>query len=191
MALLDLYRDSVDAFTRRVATIRPEQWHAATPCTEWDVRTLVNHIVYEQRWSAPLFQGATIAEVGERFEGDLLGDDPTGNAASAGKEAKDAVAGPDVLTRTVHLSFGDTPGEEYVRQLFADHLVHGWDLAVAIGADRRLNPDAVHEVMDWYADREDAYRGTGMIGPRVPLPPDASEQDRLLARFGRDPHWPS
>ena len=188
MALLDLYRDSVSAFVDRVARIRPDQWSGPTPCRDWDVRTLVNHIVYEQRWSVPLFAGATIAEVGDQFEGDLLGDDPVGSTTAAAEDARAAVSGTGVLERTVHLSFGETPAEEYVRQLFADHVIHGWDLAVATGQDRALDPDAVRAVAEWFASNEEAYRSAGAIGPRAELPADASDEDRLLAAFGRDPN---
>jgi uncharacterized protein (TIGR03086 family) len=187
MALVDLYRRSVDGFVDRVRKVRPDQWTEPTPCAEWDVRTLVNHIVYEDRWSVPLFNGATIAEVGDRFEGDLLGDDPIASAEDAAEETKAAVAADGVTDRTVHLSFGDTPATEYLHQLFADHLVHGWDLAVGIGADRTLDPEAVRACIEWFADQEDIYRTSGAIGPRVQVPADASEQDRLLAAFGRDP----
>ena len=58
-----------------VAGVRPEQWHDETPCSEWDVRTLVRHLLYEQRWVPSVCEGLTIEEVGDRFEGDLLGDD--------------------------------------------------------------------------------------------------------------------
>lgn len=189
MDLIDLYRQSVAGFTDRVRQVRPDQWSAPTPCTEWDVHALVNHIVYEERWMPPLFAGATIAEVGDRFEGDQLGDDPAASAAEAAQEADAAVAEPGALDRTVHLSFGDFPGSEYLYQLLADHLVHAWDLAAAIGADRALHPAAVAECARWFAPVEDAYRGSGAIGPRVEVPPDASEQDRLIAAFGRDPAW--
>jgi uncharacterized protein (TIGR03086 family) len=187
MAILDLYRRSVDAFADRVAEVAPDQWDNPTPCTDWDVRALVNHIVYEQRWSAPLFEGATIAEVGDRLEGDLLGDDPLGSARAAAAEALAAVADPGVTERTVHLSFGDTPGSEYLYQLFADHLIHGWDLAVGIGADRTLDPEMVRACQEWFTEREELFRNSGAIGPAAPLPPDATDQDRLLAAFGRDP----
>src|SRR5262245_49436059 len=50
MSLIDLYRGSVESFVDRVSQIRLDQWGAPTPCAEWDVRTLVNHIVYEQKW---------------------------------------------------------------------------------------------------------------------------------------------
>jgi hypothetical protein len=72
---------------------------------------------------------------------------------------------------------------------FADHLVHGWDLAAAIGADRSMDPASVRACLDWFAEREDAYRGSGAVGERVEVPAGASDQDRLLAAFGRDPRW--
>ena len=72
----DLYRRASDTFGAHVHRVRPDQWDLPTPCTEWDVRTLVNHVVGENRWAVPLFGGGTIAEVGDRFDGDLLGADP-------------------------------------------------------------------------------------------------------------------
>jgi hypothetical protein len=75
-----------------------------------------------------------------------------------------------------------------VSQLFADHVVHGWDLAVGIGADRAMDAEAVRECTAWFANREEMYRAGGAIGARVDLPADASDQDRLLAAFGRDPN---
>jgi uncharacterized protein (TIGR03086 family) len=189
MDLLDAYRRSLAEFTERVRQVRPDQWRGPTPCLDWDVRTLVNHIVGEDRWTVPIMAGATIAEVGDRFDGDLLGDDPAGNTADAAGGAEAAVGEPGTLDRVVHLSFGDTPAEEYVRQLLADHLIHAWDLAAATGLDRRLDPDAVRVCAEWFAEREDVYRSAGAIGPRVEVPATADEQSRLLGGFGRDPEW--
>jgi uncharacterized protein (TIGR03086 family) len=188
VAILDLYRRSVHAFSDRVTAVGPEHWTQPTPCADWDVRALVNHLVYEQRWSVPLFAGATIAEVGDRFEGDLLGDDPKAEVAAAAEEALGAVADEAVVDRTVHLSFGDTPAAEYLYQLFADHLVHSWDLAVGIDADRTLDPELVHECLEWFRGQEEGYRRVGAIGPAVSVPAGASEQDQLLGAFGRDPN---
>jgi uncharacterized protein (TIGR03086 family) len=189
MDLVEPFRRSLDEFTDRVRQVRPEQWSAPTPCVGWDVRTLVNHVVGEDRWMVPLFAGATIAEVGDRFDGDLLGDDPVAAASDAAAQAAATVGEPDALDRTVHLSFGETPAEEYVRQLLADHLVHSWDLAAAIGADRRLDPEALRVCAAWFVEREELYRRGGAIGARVAVASDASEQDRLIAAFGRDPAW--
>ncbi len=187
MDLVELYQRSVDGFAGRVGEIRPDQWTAATPCPDWDVRALVNHVVSEQLWAVPLFRGGTIAEVGDKFDGDVLGTEPVRAATEAAAAARDVVTEPGVIAGTVHLSFGDVPAEEYLRQLLADHLVHSWDLSVAIGADRSLDPGAVHECAAWFAGVESMYRDGGAVGPRVPVPDGAGEQDRLIAAFGRDP----
>jgi uncharacterized protein (TIGR03086 family) len=85
----------------------------------------------------------------------------------------------------VHLSFGDVPGSKYAMELFADHLVHAWDLATGLGRSIDLDPDAVDACLRWFADREDAYRAAGAIGPRPDVPAGADPQTRLLAAFGR------
>ena len=186
---LELYRRGLTGFADRVRQVAPDQWHRPTPCPDWDVRELVNHLVYEQRWSVPLFAGATLAEVGDRFDGDLLGADPEGAVADAARQAEAAVATPGALDQMVHLSFGDTPAVEYAWQMLAEYLVHGWDLAVATGADPRLDPETVHAVSGWFAEREGPYRLAGAIGPRVEVPAGSDEQDQLIAAFGRNPAW--
>jgi len=182
----DLFRSAVAEFGERVHAVRDDQLPAPTPCSEWDVRTLVNHLVYELRWAPPLLAGSTIAQVGDRFDGDLLGDDPKAAWDDATQDAVNAVEAEGAMERTVHLSFGDVPGSEYARQLFADLLIHGWDLARAIGADERLDPALVDACAAWFAQVEDGYRDAGATGPRPEVPPDADPQTFLLAAFGRD-----
>ena len=77
MELADLHRRSVESWRSRLDAVDDSQWTLPTPCTEWDVRALVNHVIGEELWTVPLVDGATIEEVGDRFDGDLLGDDPT------------------------------------------------------------------------------------------------------------------
>ena len=185
--VVGLYARAVDAFLTAVDQVPDGAWTAPTPCTDWDVRTLVNHVVGEDRWVVPLLEGRTIAEVGDALDGDLLGAAPPESAATAGKAASAAFAEPGATERTVHLSFGDFPGGGYAMQLGADHLVHSWDLARAVGVDATLDAESVAAVCTWFADWEDAYRSSGAIGPRVSLPDGASAQDDLLARFGRTP----
>lgn len=183
---VELYCRATEEFAARVRLVGT-RWTAATPCSDWDVRALVRHVVEEELWVPPLFAGRTIAEVGDSLSGDLLGDDPVRVFEQASTAAVDAVREPGALERTVHLSFGDFPGGEYAMQVGADHLVHSWDLARAVGVDATLDVESVAAVRTWFADREDAYRSSGAIGPRVPLPDGASAQDDLLARFGRTP----
>ena len=181
----ELYWRAMESFGARVAAIRDDQWDASTPCSEWNVRVLVNHLVNENRWVPPLFAGSTIAEVGDRFDGDLLGDDPKAAWESSAKEAVAAVSGEGAMERTVHLSFGDAPASEYVLQMFADLLVHGWDLARAIDADERLDPELVDACASWFQAREELYRSDGAVGPRPEVADRADAQTRLLAAFGR------
>jgi uncharacterized protein (TIGR03086 family) len=190
MHVTDLHRRSVEGFAALLDALDGTSWAGSTPCLDWDVRALVNHIVYEDLWTVPLMEGATVAEVGDRFEGDLLGDDPVAAARSACETATMAAASGVVAGRTVHLSFGDTPAEEYAYQLAADHIIHGWDLAAAIGADRTIDPDLVAVLTPWFAEREALFRAAGAIGER-PSDPLSTEdpQARLLIAFGRDPDW--
>jgi uncharacterized protein (TIGR03086 family) len=185
MNLAELHRRACERFGEHVQAVRPDQWDAATPCTDWDVRALVNHVVGEDLWTAPLMAGATIAEVGDKFDGDVVGADPAAAYADAAEAAVAAVSADGALDRTVHLSFGDVPGEEYAWQLFADHLIHGWDLARAIGADDRLDPDLVAACAGWYAKNEEIYRSGGAVAQRPDVPAGADQQTILLAAFGR------
>jgi uncharacterized protein (TIGR03086 family) len=180
-----LHRRAVAEFDARVRAVGDDQWELPTPCSDWSVRQLVNHLVYEDRWTVPLMEGTTIAEVGDRYEGDLLGDDPKGAWAESSAEAVAAVQADGALGQMVDLSSGPTPATEYVSQLFADHLIHAWDLARAVGADDRLNPELVEACAAWFADMEPHYRAAGAIGKRPETPPGADAQTTLLAAFGR------
>jgi uncharacterized protein (TIGR03086 family) len=180
-----MFRGAVTEFDARVRQIGDHQWRAPTPDEDWSVRDLVNHIVSEDLWAPPLLGGATIAEVGDRFDGDVLGADPKAAWAAASAGAVRAVETDGAMDRIVHLSFGDFPGREYARQLLADHLIHAWDLARSIGADERLDGGLVTTCASWFDAVEDAYRGAGAIAARPPVPDDADAQTVLLARFGR------
>ena len=89
----------------------------------------------------------------------------------------------------VHLSYGDEDLGEYLRQLVADHLIHGWDLAAATGQDRTLDPEVVAEVAAWFRDREAMYRSAGMVAERPTSSQSGDPQADLLIAFGRDPEW--
>ncbi len=164
-------------------------WTARTPCTEWDVRQLVNHVVGEDRWTRPLVEGFTIAEVGDALDGDLLGEEPKIAARAAADEAVAAVEVRLPDAGTVHLSYGQESIVEYLWQLTADHLIHTWDLAAATGQDRALDPGLVDAIGTWFAEREPMYRTGGAIGARPDSATGGTPSDDLLIAFGRDPAW--
>lgn len=170
-----------------VHDIRDPGWSRPTCCAGWTVRGLVNHLVVENLWAAELFSGATVDEVGHRLDGDRLGAVPRQSWSTARAAARAAAGHPASARLRVHLSSGDVLGEEYAMQLFADHLVHAWDLARALDQAVTLPTDLVDTCAAWFAPHEDTYRRAGLIGPRPAVPDDAPPHHHLLAAFGRTP----
>ena len=190
MALETTYRRSVEFWKATVQEVSGD-WAAPTPCTDWNVRALVNHVVGEDRWTKPLVDGRTIADVGDAFDGDLLGEDPKPLAMAAADEAITAVAERLPAGGKVHLSYGEEEIEEYISQLVADHLIHGWDLAAATGQQRVLDPELVAAVAAWFRNREESYRSSGAIAARPESTSSGNPQADLLIAFGRNPDWSS
>jgi uncharacterized protein (TIGR03086 family) len=187
MELLDAFDQALTEFDGRVHQVGDEQWRAATPCTEWSVRDLVNHLTGEHLWAPWLLRGATLAEVGDRFDGDVLGDDPVGAWERAAAGSREAFHVPGALTGRVHTSGGLTPTEEYARQMTLDLTVHAWDLARGIDADDGLDGELISLVYGYVADQVDTWQGFGMFDPPVPVPESAGRQDKLMALLGRQP----
>src|SRR3954451_12429528 len=104
MDVPELHRRACEGFGARIHQVGDDQWSSPTPCAGWDVRALVNHLVNENRWTPEIFAGRTVAEVGDRFDGDLLGSDPKATWNDAAREAVEAVHGAGAMVRTVHLS---------------------------------------------------------------------------------------
>jgi uncharacterized protein (TIGR03086 family) len=178
-------RDAAAGFAARVDEVAEDQWRSPTPDFAWDVRALVHHVADEQLWAPPLLAGRTIEEIGPEIPEDPLGDFPAAALRDATAGMSDALTDLD-LDATVHLSFGDVPAQEYLMQLFADHLIHGWDLARATGQSERLDPELVQVCATWFVGREDLYRQGGVIGNAVAVEGGDAQAD-LLGRFGRNP----
>jgi len=190
MDLNTLYHRTVEAWADRVNAVSPDQWDDPTPCTQWTVRDLVNHVVGEDRWTVPLVEGRTIEEVGTSLDGDLLGDDPVRASLDAAMAATTVTAERLPGGGTVQLSYGEESMDEYVRQLLADHLVHGWDLAVATGQAYEPDPAALQATHAFLlAAAEDPTRGGGIFGPVVPVADDAQLLERAVGLSGRTPGW--
>ncbi len=174
-------------FDRAVHKVGLTDWDSPSPCTEWTVRDLVNHVVSEQLWVPDLLAGHTIAEVGDKYDGDQLGDDPPQAWAAASDTARSAWLTPGAREATVHLSFGDTDAEEYGWQLTTDLAVHGWDLATALGADAGISDELATAVLGYVEPQVEAWAGSSMFAEPVPVPDDADPPTRLIALLGRRP----
>ncbi len=180
-----LYARAMESTQRYLAGVRDDQWITPTPCREWNVGEIVNHVVSENLWAAELFQGKTIQEVGNRLEGDLVGDDEIGAYTRSVAVAKAAVEAPGAMEATCHLSYGDETGAEYARQLFMDILVHGWDIGKATGQDARLDPDLVAACLPLAERLTAQWRSSGLFGEKLEVAADADPQTKLLALVGR------
>jgi uncharacterized protein (TIGR03086 family) len=182
--LKELHQRALGRFGEHVRAVKEDQWHDPTPCSDWDVRVLVNHLVSENLWMPPLLEGKTIADVGDSLDGDLLGQDPKGSWDRSASEAGRAVQAA-ALDGMVPLSYGEVPAEHYIREVFADLTIHGWDLARGIGADERMDPESVDILYDYFQPLEEQLKASGMFGPRVTPPSGADKQTQLLAIVGR------
>ena len=168
-----------------VAAIADDQWTAATPCADWDVRALVNHLVAGNHWAARLGAGETIAQVGTDLDGDLLGDDPVAAYDASVEPAARVFERPGAMNAMCAVSYGPVPGSTYAGHRFIDVLVHGWDLAVATGQDATLPEDLVEACRRVVEPQLALLAGSGMFGATQPIPEDADAQTRLLSTLGR------
>lgn len=174
-------------FDQRARAVRDDQWENSTPCDQWTARDLVNHLVSEHLWAPSLLSGAALDEVGDRFDGDVVGDDPTGAWERASGASRVAFQRPEALEGEVHTSTGLAPATAYAWQMTQDLTVHAWDLARSIGADETLDAGLATAVLDYARARVDHWQGAGVFGPPVSVPAHAVAQDQLVALLGRHP----
>jgi uncharacterized protein (TIGR03086 family) len=106
MELLDAQGSALSGCDWLVKAIGPGDWVAPTPCTDWTVYDLLNHLVSELLWVPALLSGAKMDDVGDQFDGDVLGADPVGAWTDAATNAREAWLRPGVLHSQVDLSYG-------------------------------------------------------------------------------------
>lgn len=187
MDVRELHDRALDFFGERVAGVGEDAWKAPTPCGDWDVRALVNHNVSENWWASQLLMGKTIEEVGDRFEGDLLRDEPVEAYAASAEAVRRTLARLEDLDLSVHVSYGPVPAWTYLEHRYIDLSVHAWDLAVATGQDAKLPHELAQSAYETMAAQRGQVQASEVFGPEVEVPEDADAQAKLLGLLGRDP----
>ena len=124
-----------------VAGITDDQWSRPTPCDDWDVRALANHLVAGNWWASELAAGATIDEVGDRLDGDVVGDDAAASWVASAAAAGAVFTRPGAMDAPCAVSYGPVPGSIYCGHRLIDVVVHGWDLATATGRPAAIDPE--------------------------------------------------
>ncbi|WP_288800221.1 acVLRF1 family peptidyl-tRNA hydrolase [uncultured Arsenicicoccus sp.] len=176
------------AVTDLVERIPADAWDRQSPCEDWTVRDVLGHLTSEHLWAPRLLGGETVEQVGDAYDGDLLGDDPAEAWRTAQTRSVLAFGAVEDDDQEVSVSSGSIPVQEYASQMLVDLTVHAWDLARGAGVDVTLVPAAVDECLA-YANRTTS--GGGVEGT-FDAPVSTSSRDRtdqLVALLGRDPAW--
>lgn len=183
---LATYERALRRTGRAVEGVGADQLGDPTPCREWTVRDLLNHIVGGNLMFGRIAEGQTVDFDDNKPE--VVGDDPAAAYRASCDALLEAWGRPGALDRVYAMPFGDVPGAAVISLHFVDTLVHGWDVAKATGQDDTIEPDLaltalgmVQPVID-----DDARQG-GDFGPEVVVGPDAPAHHRLMGFLGRTP----
>jgi uncharacterized protein (TIGR03086 family) len=173
--LLDLYGGASEWTLSKVVGAASKMG-AGTPCDNWDVRMLINHMLDTQNYFASAARGED-ASPPSPDPPELVNDDPVGAFERSRAETMRAFGQPGVLEKT-----GPALGIA-----FSDQLLHGWDLAKATGQDTVMPAGMADAAYDLIHGRFTDEQRKGVFKPEIPIGPSASAQERLLAYTGRDP----
>lgn len=173
--LLGLYERASEWTTTKVARAATKL-DAPTPCDEWDVRTLMNHMLDTQRYFVRAARGEDVSPPAP-IPPELLSDDPVTDFERARTETLKTFGTPGVIEKT-----GPSLGIA-----FSDQLLHGWDLATATAQDATMPEGLAEAAYEMIHGRFTDEQRKGLFKPEIAVASDASAQDRLLAYTGRDP----
>jgi uncharacterized protein (TIGR03086 family) len=190
-ALLASLDTALDGTGQLVGAVTAEQWDLPTPCADWTVRQLVNHLVGGNRLFIRVLRGEPLPppdQLGRRGSEDQLGNDPATAFRSSAHELLEAVRTPGVLERTYTVPAGTLPGPAVVHLRTVETLVHGWDLARATGQRVPFPDELAQQELTFSRDLLGRLpEGRQPFGPSRPVADDAPAVDRLAALLGRSP----
>jgi len=173
--LLDLYQRA-SAWGVQNITGAADKLDNQTPCDEWDVRTLLNHMLDTQRYFLASGRGQQASRPAKEPPS-IISDDPVADFRDIRSDMIDTYGDPAVVEKT-----GPALGIA-----FADMLVHSWDLARATGQDSTMPEGLADAAYNAVHGRFTDEQRKGMFKPEIAVPDDAPAQDRLLAYLGRSP----
>ena len=173
--LLDLY-DRASSWATEKVSGSAEKLDAETPCDDWDVRTLLSHMLETQRYFLSSARGED-ASLPRPIPPATLSDDPAADFEAVRRDMLDAYAEAGTIEKT-----GPALGVA-----FSDLLVHSWDLARATRQNETMPAGLAAAAYGLVHGKFTDEQRKGLFNPEVPIGDDASPQDRLLAYTGRQP----
>jgi len=186
--MLELMPRAAAATATVVRGVTPDTLSAPTPCTDFDVRALLNHL---------LFYGPTLAGAGRKELVPLPAADvnlASGDWAGTLLAVLDDVASAwstqaawDGATRMVGPN--EMPAPVIGGMLVGELALHGWDLARATGQTIVLDDALLTYLHEQLSGTAEQGRQMGAYGPEIAVPASASTLDKVLGLTGRDPAW--
>jgi uncharacterized protein (TIGR03086 family) len=164
-----------------IAAVKPDQLGDPTPCSEWSVRQLINHMVTGNLVFVSMTTGGPTPDRSQ----DHLGDDPLGAFRSTVRDLRAAFSAEGVLDRTYPTPFGENPGIVLVTMRTLEMSVHSWDIAKAVGQSTDLDPELAEWGLRSLQHAMPADRAGSPFDTEQPAPADATAADRLAAFAGR------
>lgn len=197
VTMLDLHRRALRRSVEIVDLIGDDQWELPTPCSQWTLRQLVQHMTSENRGFAAAADGETEDRSSWAFH--PVDDDLRVDYARSAERVVSAFGGDGVLDRGFWLPLiSDTmtfPARQAISFHLLDYVVHGWDVAAALGRPIAIEDDLVEAVLEIAArevpDTPRRQHPDASFRPPAPVTDGASSQDRMLATLGRPPNWPN
>jgi uncharacterized protein (TIGR03086 family) len=171
-----------DAVAGLIDNIRADQWSASTPCTDWTVRQVVNHLIGMNRVFAALLADQPPPP---RPSADHVEDDPVGAYRDSAAALQAAFSRPGILERTHHGPLGTASGAERLQIRLYDLLAHGWDLAQATQQPVDLPDDLAEQSLAFARTQLTEQAQAGRFGPAQNVAEHAPAIERLAAFLGR------
>jgi len=162
---------------------------AATPCTDWDLRTLLNHTILWTSYSAERrAHGESVAE--ELMSKDFTADPGFVQDYQAQlAKAVQAWSDPNAWAGDRSVMGSPTPAADIAAMLIMEMVLHGWDIARATGQDYACGEDLAAAVLETVQNQAEMFRQYQGFAAVVPVPEGATTFDRALSLSGRDPQW--
>lgn len=168
-----------DVFADVLASVRPHHLDAATPCDEWTVRDLIEHVIGGNE--RVVIRAGLRSEPAARPDGHCAAHRETAATAQA------VFAASGAMTTMFALPVGQVPGSWFIRMRTTDAFVHAWDLAAATGQPTDLDPELATYLLDGTRQHiTSALRGPeGYFGQPQHCDLDRPPADQLAAFLGR------
>ncbi|MEV5720331.1 TIGR03086 family metal-binding protein [Amycolatopsis mediterranei] len=184
----ELLRPAADEFLRIAGAVH--DLTAPTPCAGYDVRGLLNHLLYWGPWLiAAGRRSAAPSPLGGEADAALVTDGWRADLEKQTETLVEVFESPSAWTGTTALGSASLPAAVVGVMVLGEFVLHGWDLARASGQELHCAPEAATAVYESAVAMGDQARSMGVYGPAVAVAADASPLERALGAAGRDPGW--